>query len=415
MEIPAGFIEEIGKIEGIDHEAFYEALSGDPSVSIRINRRKCYDVTDLGYPLDGDVPWSVGGYYLSERPKFTFNPLLHAGVFYVQDASSMVYGRIVEKLVSEIGENPLTVADLCAAPGGKTTAMIDVLPEGSVVLANEFTPQRAPILRENLIKWGYPDVVVTSGVVSRLAAIGDRFDIVAVDAPCSGEGMMRKEATAVSQWSEGLVRQCAALQREILDDAVRMLREGGYLIYSTCTFNTAEDEENLRYLVDELSMEPVDTGMAGLGGIMPQVEGDYPALRFMPHSTRGEGLFVGVVRKPGEYVPQQPDRGTITKRIGKGVKILLDGIPQTVVKGREQVPAPESAFRTDFDAEIPRVEVDEATAIAYLRHEAVVLPPEAPRGYVAITYKKYRLGLAKNLGNRANNLYPKEWRIRSRV
>ncbi len=274
-------------------DTLFRALSEAPETGVRLNNLK-----EPAMPLYTGmkpVEWCAAGYHLNRRPKFTLNPLLHAGTFYVQDPSSMVYERITARLV---GEQPTLAADLCAAPGGKTTAIINALPDDSALLANEFVASRAAILKENMIKCGYPDAVVTNTPVSRLTRMGAIFDLVAVDAPCSGEGMMRKDESARAQWSEGLVRQCAALQREILEDAVQLIAPGGYLIYSTCTFNTIENEDNAAWIANELGLEPVDIRLTGDGGILPQLKGDIPCLRFMPGFTRGEGLFVSIFRKP---------------------------------------------------------------------------------------------------------------------
>ena len=242
--IPEGFKEMVRGMQGIDGEALLAALDTPSPVSIKINRRKLKDCSTqavagtLGYGDLKPVPWCASGFYLPARPQFTLNPLLHAGVFYVQEAGSMFYESIVQELAADLP--PGLVLDACAAPGGKSTSILNALPDGWTLVSNEFVPTRAAVLRENLLKWGYPDIVVTNSPVSALAKGAPLFSIVAVDAPCSGEGMMRKEPVARSQWSPGLVQQCAALQREILADAVGALLPGGILIYSTCTFNTAE-------------------------------------------------------------------------------------------------------------------------------------------------------------------------------
>lgn len=400
---------------GVDAAAFAEAMLLPPAVSLKINRRKLSDVGEAGYGELEQVAWCRSGYYLDERPNFTLNPLLHAGAFYVQDASSMVYEEMVRSLVVQ-GALPrqAAVLDLCAAPGGKSTSIINALDDESFLLANEFVPQRATILKENLLKWGFPNIMVTNSPTSRLASLGESFHLVAVDAPCSGEGMMRKDLKAVEQWSPALVRQCAALQRDILADAVGMLLPGGFLIYSTCTFNRVEDEDQLLWLRDEMGLEILDPLPAGdfniLGSVVPEVK----ALRFMPHVTRGEGLFVALLRKPGELPSDRDPK--LPARIRSKAKVILDGIPQTIMKGKVEIPASESVLATDFDlASYPIAEVDRETALRYLRHEAITLSGNMPRGYVVISYGGHPLGLVKNIGNRANNLYPAAWRIRQQV
>lgn len=406
------FLEEMGRLEGLDLEAFSAAMEKEPSVSIKLNRRKATDPSVAGYgPLE-PVAWCRSGYYLSSRPKFTLNPLLHAGVFYVQDASSMIYETIVERLLSRnlLPATPL-VLDLCAAPGGKTTSIINALPDGSTVVANEVMPQRIRILAENLQKWGYPDILVTSSPTNKFGNLPEAFDLVAVDAPCSGEGMMRKDEEARAQWSPKLVAQCASLQREILSDAVETLRPGGILIYSTCTFNRHEDEENAEWLVETFGLEPIDLEIPKEWGILPQIGSEIPALRFMPHATRGEGLFVTALRKPG--ICTSRNHSKTLEAVNKKTKVVLDGIPQTTSKGKIEIPASQWALSTNFPTQkFPAVDLDLDTALRYLRHEAITLPANVEKGFVVVRYDGFPLGFVKNIGNRANNLFPAEWRIR---
>lgn len=416
----------------VDADAFAKAMAGPPVTGIRLNRRKCSDVAALGYGDPEQVPWCDDGYYLEERPVFTLNPLLHAGAFYVQDPSSMIYQRITEEILKKTGNRAnLAVLDLCAAPGGKSTAMINALPDDAVVVSNEVVGKRSRILQENLLKWGFPGSMVTNSPTSDFASLGEIFDIVAVDAPCSGEGMMRKDETAVAQWSPGLVRQCAAMQREILSDAVDALRPGGYLIYSTCTFNLSENEENLAWLVEETGMEPVAMDFPKGWGIAPAISPSFPALRFMPHLLKGEGLFAALLRKPGELTPRKKEAvGKAMARLSRKVRVLPSPFagqsdtnaapakkecrhPKKNQNKEIERPDPTLPLSTAYvRGSYPEAELGAAAAVAYLRHEAVTLPADTPKGYVVVTYKGVPLGFVKNLGNRANNLYPSEWRIR---
>lgn len=410
--VSSEFLDEIAGLPGLDAEAFCRAIAEPPAVSVKLNRRKAAGITEIGYGELEPVKWCGSGYYLDSRPNFTLNPLLHAGVFYVQDASSMIYETVVDSLVGA-GALPARAAvlDMCAAPGGKTTSMINALPDGSLVVANEFVPQRASVLKENLLKWGYPDMIVTNSATSGFAALGQSFHLVAVDAPCSGEGMMRKDAKAVEQWSPALVHRCASLQRDILSDAVQCLLPGGYMIYSTCTFNRLENEDQLLWLRDRSGMEIVDSEVAPDAGILGSVCPEAPAMRFMPHATRGEGLFVALLRKPGSLSSDYDAK--LPGLIAKKTKVILDGIPKSVTKGKVEVPASESVLAATHDpSRFPVAEVDLDTALRYLRHEAVILDGRVPRGYVAVSYKGHTLGLVKNIGSRANNLYPSAWRIR---
>ena len=426
------------------------ALDGEaPSVALRLNPAKvCPDTEIVANLYAGTVAWEPAGRYLSSRPLFTFDPLLHQGAYYVQDPSSMITGHIIRSLISSLPARPLAMLDACAAPGGKTTAALAALPAGSVMVANEFTPSRVAPLAENLARWGNPNAVVTAGSVDRFARIRDAFDIIAVDAPCSGEGMMRKDADARTQWSAGLVKQCASLQREILTSVWPSLRPGGYLIYSTCTFNVSEDEDNLAWLVETLGGEPVDIPIDSAWGISGTVKGPYPAMRFIPGLIRGEGLFAAVVRKPG-LLPEtvgKPLRRRQKKTVefdsllsdsvafeavgrpdGSGVIDLMPASPLLpheiaafgrpvvtlgTVKGRDLIPDSSLALSGALrKGAFPEVDVDAQTAIAFLRCEALVLPGGVPKGIVLLRHAGLPLGFVKNLGRRANNLHRHSWRI----
>lgn len=396
---------------GKEAGAFFEAMGLEPVVSVRLNSRK----PTSAFAGERVVPWCPTGRYLESRPVFTLDPLLHAGAYYVQDASSMIYNEVIRRLLpvfQEVAAGPgmgLAVLDMCAAPGGKTTAMIDALPDGTRVVANEYVARRAAILGENLAKWGYPDVTVTNRDTAFYGAGGEAFDIVAVDAPCSGEGMMRKDAGAVAQWTPKLVDECAALQRRILQDAVKTLRPGGFLIYSTCTFNRTENEENVQYAVDEFGMIPHDLDLPPEWGIGRGIVTDLPVYRFMPHITEGEGLFLAVLRKPGEFEPRAkilPDKATKLSSPAKNKK------DKGFKAKSEDVPAVEEVLSCNFDrTRFPEAGLNLEQALAYLRRESVVLDGNVPKGLVVMTYAGLPLGMAKNIGTRANNLYPKNWRI----
>lgn len=415
MEFPKEFIVQMEGLLGEDFNEFLASMQQTPEVSIKLNRRKISKPEETGYQHLQPVKWCRSGAYLPERPLFTLNPLLHAGAFYVQDASSMIYETIIERLVPmafDTGKAP-AVADLCAAPGGKTTSIINALPDTAFVLANEFIPARAKVLKENLFKWGYPDIMITNSPVSKLAGAGAAFDIIAVDAPCSGEGMMRKEEVAVSQWNQGLIESCATIQREILEDAWHLLKPGGFLIYSTCTFNRKENEQQVEWLVNEKGMVAFDPEFPEEWGIGRGMDTDIPCFRFMPHITRGEGLFVAVMRKEIDEYQRPLSTPALRTWLKKNVKVIADGIPLEQIKGRDRIPTSESTLSTGFKrGSIPEVEVDESTAISYLRHEALHLPGDTASGLNVITFKGHPLGLVKNLGSRANNLYPSEWKIR---
>ncbi len=346
--------------------------------------------------------------------------------------------------------------DACAAPGGKTTAALDVLPAGSLAVANEYVAARASVLRENLAKWGVP-CVVRQGDTSRFAADGAVFDIIAADVPCSGEGMMRKDAKAVEQWTPALVAECAARQRQIVDNLWLALAPGGYMIYSTCTFNRTENEEMVQYMIDRYGAEPVEIPVDPSWSIIPAIGNDFPAYRFIPGAIRGEGLFMAVVRKPlsAEAVTgsgrqkkqkQQKQRDNRSRKetiripaevrewllpeSGVDLSVSAEGnvvamlrsqwadfpympeIEMATLKGRDLIPTQMLAMSCFLNPEaFPCHEVDKNMALEYLRNQAVTLPVGTPRGMVLLTYGGDPLGFVKNIGSRANNLYPRSWRI----
>lgn len=451
--LPTGFREQIHELLPDEAPALLRALDEEPSVSIRLNARKTREI-ELSLPLGEAVPWAKPlGYYLDQRPSFTADPLWHAGSYYVQEASSMLLSLVKPLL----GEKPLTALDLCAAPGGKSTLLLDLLPEGSVLVSNELIRSRAQILAENIQKWGATESIVTSTEPRALGKLKSTFDFILVDAPCSGEGMLRKDEEARRQWSPSLVAQCARQQRGILEDIWPALRPGGILVYSTCTFNRDEDETMVGYLVEEFGAEPLALPDCP-NEIIPSTLSPYPCYRMMPHRVRGEGLFLCVLRKSEDEAPAKgkPSKGKsrgsakvpaevlawlsedlgqdlILQQVGddqlvayspsvsslveqlqaQKIPILTSGIPLAEVKGKSFLPQPALALSLALAKEaFPRVEVTQETAIRYLAREAILLPETTSKGFVLISYHGQALGFVKHLGNRSNNLYPQAWRIR---
>lgn len=338
MRLPEAFIDDIRPyLPAAELDVFLKALSeSEASCSVRINPKKTSDngarQGSEGMPATGQqgshatlmtqVPWCPEGRYLSERPNFTLDPRMHGGAYYVQEASSMFVAHAIRSLVDP--SQPLTCLDLCAAPGGKSTAALTALPEGSLLVSNEIDRRRARILAENLTKWGWPLSIVTGNAPRDFKPLHHTFDLIITDVPCSGEGMFRKDEGAVKDWSPQKVSDCATLQREILDDIWGCLRPGGLLIYSTCTFNVHEDEEQLAYLCDELGAEPLTIPVDASWHIHPALIGDRPCYRFMPHYTHGEGLFLCAVRKSEDADEYE----AFTARTEKKVKSGKAGRPE---------------------------------------------------------------------------------------
>lgn len=409
MTLPQPFIDNIRSIfPPTLYEQFMQGLDDKPSVSIRLNPFKHGNdegVTALPYDR---VPWCEEGRYLTERPSFTADPLFHAGDYYVQEASSMFVHHVVKHLPIQ----PQSALDLCAAPGGKTTCLRSVLPDGCLLMSNEPHPQRVQILNENVIKFGHPNVVVTHNYPRDYKRTHLQFDLILTDMPCSGEGMFRKDPNSINEWSMGNVRKCQELQRSIAEDIWDNLRPGGFMIYSTCTFNTLENEENVEWIAKNLGADYYEIPVPTEWQITPALRGQMPAYRFIPGVSRGEGLFLAVLRKKGTFVDAEPiSRKALEKELSR-LKVLSFGTRPPIQKGKKLIPDISQALSITSEAKAyPLAAVDYPTAIAYLRHEAITLPPDTPKGIVTISYQGRALGYANNLGSRANNLYPQAWRI----
>lgn len=464
-ELPSDFLPLMTRhIGGAQAEDLCHALSETgSSVSIRVNPLKwsCRDVEgQLASWCTDAVPWCPDAFYLQERPAFTFDPLFHAGGYYAQEASSMfLYQALKQYFPLPDTIVPMAVLDLCAAPGGKSTLLRSFLPDHCLLVSNEPIAKRAQVLAENMQKWGHPACMVTRNYPDAFSSCTQVFDLIVADVPCSGEGMFRKDEEAVADWSLQNVDMCARRQRDILTAVWPALKDGGMLVYSTCTFNRFEDEENVMWAARELGAEILPVCHETTWNI---VEGN-PGYHFFPGRARGEGFYLAVLRKKdtgdvplridavsrkggvdkkgknkGRKTPsvstfdvQEWLRGDFTVRTDEALSravvpylaplqdklrsmlsVLVDGVHVAELKGKEWQPSHALAMSTFLcrDA-FPCVELTYAQALSYLRHECICV--DAPRGYVLVTFRSVPLGFVKNLGTRANNLYPMEWRIRS--
>ncbi len=456
--LPDAFVERIRR-QRVDAEEFLAAIGREPWLSIRQNPFK-QPACGLGLEMGDGVPWCPDGHYLASRPLFTKMPSFHAGAFYVQEASSMSLSVALAAAAPLLPPCPVCL-DMCAAPGGKTTLLISRLGERGVVVANEVVRQRAWVLRENVAKWGCPSAIVTNKTAEQVAASGLRFDLVAVDAPCSGEGMFRKDQTAVDEWSAKAAADCATRQRDILSRIWPALQTGGLLIYSTCTFNPEENEKNVEWTAAELGAEVLPMPMPDGVGIETLLTAAGPAYAFYPNKVRGEGLFICLLRKTSASAPQprqklnrgkgQPSQDLKEVAAGReyvnGVKIyrrgaelmgfpvaqsaamarvvealdpLLCGVPigaLTVKKGVETLtPSAELPLSLAYrSGALPEEELGEADALKFLHGDADIRLPQGPDGWCVVANQGLRLGLVKRIGRRINNYYPKEWRIRMSV
>ena len=377
-------------------ERYLQSFEEDAPVSIRLNPKKLA-VSNWQLAVSHEpVAWCRNGYYLKQRPNFTMDPLFHAGCYYVQEAASMFLDEVVRQLA--VSQKPIANSqkpkflDLCAAPGGKSTLLRSALPDDCVLYSNEPIQKRANILLENVTKWGYEHHYVTNAYPEAFRRSKQRFDLILCDVPCSGEGMFRKDEATIREWSPQQVEKCWPLQRDIVSDAWACLNDGGLLIYSTCTFNTKENEENIRWMLETFA----DAHIVEIETIPEwHITGSLldgfnePVYRFIPGITRSEGLFLCVLRKKEEVKGKKEE--------GRGKKEAL------------------RLLTSDFSlqASAPKEDLDYQSAIAYLRGEALALPADTPHGIVEVTFMGKSLGQVKNIGNRANNLYPKPWRIKT--
>ena len=473
MSLPTSFIEDMKLVlPAGELDDFIQSLTeGEQPTSIRVNADKVGTKTLFGCPTT-PVKWCKTGFYLETRPQFTLDPMLHAGAYYVQEASSQFITHVIGHLLhldqtaDTLKNGSGLVLDLCASPGGKSTAALSALPQGTMLVSNEIDRKRARILAENIQKWGNPNVCVTGNAPADFRNLKETFDLIITDVPCSGEGMFRKDAGSIAEWTPAKVHECATLQKQIVSDIWPTLKAGGYLIYSTCTFNIHEDEENVQYIHDQLGGEIIPIPIEKVWNIHPAITGSFApdihadsACRFMPHYTQGEGLFMALIHKPlnQKSISKESSRNKETSTNSKTDKSLLkllewinqpctlktmqDGsltaIPQPmeaiyealvrnrlyllsagvelgIQKGKDIQPAHALALSNALNRNIfPETELDLETTLNYLRREAIVLSPEIPRGYVLLTYQHQPIGFVKNIGNRCNSLYPTEWRIRN--
>ena len=486
MELPVEFREYAVAALGEEvAQGLFDVIgSGEEITSVRVNPFKVDESSvEAGFfpaEVEGKVKWSGLGHYLKERPVFTLDPLLHAGGYYVQEASSMymelALNAIEKDFAARCGEEEGTffaqgvnALDLCAAPGGKSTHLVSLLGKDSLLVSNEVIKSRSIVLADNIAKWGCDNVVVTNNDPADFGAFEGLFDLIVVDAPCSGEGLFRKEPEAIGEWSPANVQLCAQRQQRILADIWPALAPGGYLIYSTCTYNKYENDGNLAWL-EGLGCNIVTSSSfttASESGIILTEKG---GLQFVPCKIKGEGQFMAVVRKEGDWEPSsfgsaaqgkkkkggkdakkgapQLDKdcryltdnyvkvlqGDLVKGYRKelyekikfveeNLRTVLSGIAVANKKGKDYVPHADFALQAvvaDMVASeclpdgICAVEVGREDALKFLAKEPLVLPG-APMGYVLLVYRGLGLGFVKNLGNRTNNLLPMARRIRMEI
>jgi len=459
QQLPAALLTSLQAVKGFDERTFTEVhQSGEQVTSIRLNPNK--PVTLNPQTLQ-KVPWSSNGYYLSERPSFTSDPLFHAGAYYVQEASSMFLEEVI-KQTCDLTQT-LKVLDLCAAPGGKSTLIQSIISENSLLVSNEIIKTRVNILSENITKWGAANVVVTNNDPKDFQRLPEYFDVIVVDAPCSGSGLFRKDPEAIDEWSENNVTLCSQRQQRILADILSSLKPGGILIYSTCSYSEAEDEEICDWLLSGIQY-PVSSIRNPISSIRLQIKAEWNIIetlssqhnaygyRFYPDKLKGEGFFIAAFKKNGEkgddkkwngkaklQFPGKPEIEIVkTYLINTDVLSFFKwqeeiiAIPATILNEipflqsslylkkagvkigsiirNELIPDHEFALSRLMSDSVPSVDVDMESALQYLRRQDIAVDTEL-KGWVLIKFQNMPLGWIKILPNRINNYYPKGWRI----
>lgn len=446
MNFPPDFEKRVCNDPFLGYELL-DALNTSSPVSIRLNPSKLtLDKIHQALSIQENIPWCENAFYLKERPQFTLDPLFHAGCYYPQEAGSMVLDSILRKL--DLDESPI-ILDLCAAPGGKSTLIASFLNNKGLLVSNEVIQSRAKILRENLTKWGASNVLVTNNDPKDFQKIKHFFDVAIIDAPCSGEGMFRKDPQSRTEWSQSNVDLCAARQKRIVADVWESIKPGGFIVYSTCTFNEQENEENIKFITEELGanlleMNFHDSIQKGRNGI-----GYY----CIPGKTVSEGLYFAILQKedaPCAKIKFETKKDIkLNKELSKEIEpfakieahdffqwndsvlafpsnvskemqhlcskmhIVNAGINAGSIQRKGLVPSQELAYSQHLVSNTLNVELSKEQALKFLHGDT--FPINAPIGNVLFTYHSVPLAWVKNLGNRFNNNYPKEWRIRMRI
>ena len=446
--LPIEFLKSLQHTNGFDHNAFVEVHeSGEQVTSVRLHPLKGAVDNDL-FSISAPVPWTCWGYYLHKRPSFTFDPLFHAGCYYVQEASSMFLEQAFAQLTDTT--RPLKILDLCGAPGGKSTHIQSLMSDESVLVSNEVIRNRSLVLTDNIIKWGTTNVIVSNNDPSVFGKLQGYFDAITVDAPCSGSGLFRRDETAIEEWSLNNVQLCCQRQKRILADVLPALKEDGLLIYSTCSYSMEEDEDIADWLIDEMEMENLSLSIPDSWNIIKSLsEKGAEGYRFYPDKVRGEGFFMCCFRKKNHAAQQKlkPYKAekvsTEEKRIiaewirpdqleiisykdqfvaltPQALQVFLDlknvvylqymGVALGKIMKNRLVPEHALALSSLYSENILSNELSYDDAIKYLQKKEVDFNI-SDKGWQFVQYKGYNLGWINVLSNRVNNYYPKELRI----
>lgn len=448
MLLPQTLLSDLEQVPGFDESSFIAAHQQPAITSVRLHPVK----QSTAFAENEKVPWHEYGRYLPERPVFTLDPFYHAGAYYVQEASSMFLGHVLRSAVGE--PNNLRVLDLCAAPGGKSTLLASFLDEDSLLISNEVIRTRASILEENVTRWGYTNNWVTSNDPAAFGKLAGYFDVIAVDAPCSGSGLFRKDEKALHEWSEANVQLCHARQLRILADVWPSLKDDGVLIYATCSYSPQEDEQVLDWMAEELNVETITIPLQSEWNVVATTSPKHAlnGYRFFPGKVKGEGFFIAALRKKESTasirtpkfksqhdkkilqqaahllktkdwaIVKSPDGySAINAAHEADLQILQQalyfrkvGLPMGSPAVKEWLPAHEIALSIDAAHDLPTISVNKEQALHFLKKEDINLAP-SQKGWFVVAYEGLGLGWIKSLGNRANNYLPKHWRIRMNI
>ncbi len=453
MKLPDQFLASLTTIKGFNSDSFTRVHeSGGQVTSIRLNPLKSHRPEEIVAVenIETRIPWTSHGYYLSRRPSFTFDPLFHAGCYYVQEASSMLVEQALRQTLDLT--LPLKVLDLCAAPGGKTTHIQSLISPNSLLVSNEVIRSRASILKDNLVKWGSSNVMVTNNDPSNFSKLPGYFDVLVIDAPCSGSGLFRKEPEAIEEWSSNNVQLCAQRQQRILADAWPALKKEGLLVYATCSYSMEEDEAIVDWIMDTFKVDTLQLSLNESWGIV-ETKGKGYGYRCWPDKVKGEGFFLACFKKQegDRFSEKKSKKG---KRKAEIMKVKERGIPDRWFKGEgfqyysrdntlyawpeiavddfllllnelhviysgvilgtlvrdKLVPDHALAMTGKVDDTIARLPVDKENAIRFLQKKEMTIAA-TDKGWQLVTCNAHALGWVNILQNRMNNYYPKELRI----
>lgn len=445
IPLPEDFKQNILSLYPKEAGYFFEAISKESYTSVRLNKAK----HSVVFADEERVPWCAEGRILKERPSFIEDPLFHAGAYYVQESSSMFLTALVQAITSDKGD--LIVLDLCAAPGGKSTTLLDSLSENSLLVTNEIIKSRVGVLQENLIRWGRSNVAVTNNDPKHFQKLGEMFDLIVVDAPCSGEGLWRRDNEAINEWSMEHVRLCESRQARILHDILPCLKPGGFIIYSTCTFNEFENENQVKMLREHYQLEPYFIQIPESWNVHTE---DNFQFKFLPHKVKGEGLFVAVLQKPDAVNHAKKRLGTAKlnfapKKVIPEIHSFLNdptqfdyflendfvfAFPKDKMPVYEQlrdalylkyagiclgkldkkmclIPEHSLALSVHVNTQMERINLSLEEAQSYLRKGNLIPNIDWKMGWNLACYNGLSLGWIKVLPNRINNYFPSEYRI----